>query len=264
MLVSEVMLQQTQVERVRPRWHSFLARFPTPAACADSPLGDVLVEWAGLGYPRRARDLHRCATRVVAEHSGSLPDDLGALMALPGIGPYTARAVLAFAFEADVGVVDTNVGRVLARTHGRRLAAREAQHLADSVVPAGGGWAWNQAMLDLGATVCRPRSPVCQACPVSRWCAWAVAGHPAPDPATGSAGVSTRQARFEGSDRQGRGRLLAAVAAGPVPAGSVASAMGWPHDTERAARVAATLVADGLVVLEPAGHFDGTPRYRLP
>src|SRR5262249_802442 len=126
-LVSELMLQQTQVARVVPRYEEFLDRFPTAAACASADVGDVITMWAGLGYNRRAVNLHRCAGAVVSSHGGSLPDSLDALTALPGIGPYTARAVLAFAFERDVAVVDTNVGRVLARWDGRSLTAKEVQ-----------------------------------------------------------------------------------------------------------------------------------------
>ena len=122
-LVAEVMLQQTQVERVVPRWHAFLERFPTTEACAAAPLADVLVEWSGLGYPRRARNLHLTAAAVEAS-GGTIPDRLDALLGFPGIGPYTARAVLAFAFEQDVAVLDTNVGRVLARRAGRSLRPR--------------------------------------------------------------------------------------------------------------------------------------------
>ena len=135
-LVAEVMLQQTQAARVAPRWTRFLERYPTPGACAAAPLADVLGEWQGLGYPRRARDLHRTARLVVEGHGGRLPDDLTALLALPGVGPYTARAVLAFAHGRDVGVVETNIARVLARTSGRRLTATAAQQLADAAVPA--------------------------------------------------------------------------------------------------------------------------------
>ena len=157
-------------------------------------------------------------------------------MALPGIGPYTARAVLAFAFERDVAVVDTNIARVLARTAGERLTPKRAQATADDVVPAGHGWIWNQVIMDLGATVCRP-TPRCGGCPIAASCRWHAAGHPDPDPAVGSAGVSTRQAPFDGSDRQARGRVLAAL-----------------HDGSRLAsdfdeRIVATLVADGLVAV---------------
>jgi A/G-specific adenine glycosylase len=234
-LVAEVMLQQTQVPRVIPRWTAFLDAFTTPAACAAAPLGDVLLAWMGLGYPRRGANLHRTAVTVTRDHGGGLPDDLAALRALPGIGPYTARAVLAFAYERDVAVVDTNIARVLARVGGSRLTPSGVQRAADRLVPAGTGWVWNQTLMDLGATVCRPR-PRCAECPLAPVCAWHRAGHPAPDPATGSAGVSTSQAPYEGSDRQARGDVLRAVAAGPV------DARGLRPD------IVASLVADGLVV----------------
>ncbi|WP_421120756.1 A/G-specific adenine glycosylase [Aquihabitans daechungensis] len=258
-LVSELMLQQTQVARVLPKYGAFLERWPTAAACADAPLGEVVTAWAGLGYNRRAVNLHRCARDVVERHGGELPIDLTSLMALPGIGPYTARAVLAFAFESDeVGVLDTNAARVLARWSGRALGRAEAQSLADASVAPSAGWAWNQAMLDLGATVCVPRTPRCDDCPVAAWCAWHAAGCSDPDPAVGSAGVSTGQSRFDGSDRQGRGRLVDALRIAPVPVADLATVMGWPDDPDRAARVAATVVADGLATT------DDTGTHRLP
>jgi A/G-specific adenine glycosylase len=241
------MAQQTQVARVAERWAPFLERFPTPAACAAAPAAHVLEEWSGLGYNRRALALHRCATAVVERHDGRLPASLPELLALPGIGPYTARAVLAFAFERDAAVVDTNTARVLARWSGRRLTATEVQGAADAALAPGQAWAWNQAMLDLGATVCRRRGPACDLCPVQRGCAWHEAGRPDPDPADGSAGVSGGQSRFAGSDRQGRGRLVEALRSGDVAARDLAHAMGWPDDPGRADRVAATLLADGLV-----------------
>jgi A/G-specific adenine glycosylase len=256
-LVSELMLQQTQVSRVEPRWHRFLVRFPTPVACATAGAGSVVEEWAGLGYNRRAVSLHRCAVAVVEYHGGRLPDRLDDLLALPGIGPYTARAVLAFAFEHDVAVVDTNVGRILARTAGRSLRARGAQDLADSLVPEGEGWAWNQAMLDLGATVCAKRAPACARCPVATTCAWALAGRPEPDPATGSHAVSRGQSRFEGSFRQGRSRLLDVLRHGdPVPPERWVAACGWSERSDavtEAERAAATLVVDGLAALDGRG-----------
>lgn len=231
-LVSEVMLQQTQVARVIPRWESFLDRFPDPATCAEATLGDILREWQGLGYPRRARNLHETARRVT--ELGGFPRDLEGLLALPGIGPYTARAVLAFAFERDVAVVDTNIARVLARAGGERLTPKRAQAAADQLVPAGEGWLWNQVLMDLGATACRP-TPRCDECPVASACAWHLAGRPEPDPAVGSAGVSTVQAPFEGSDRQARGRLLRSLHDGPRPIGEVDD------------RILASLLADDLV-----------------
>lgn len=243
-VVSEFMLQQTQVARVAPRYDAFLAQFPTPAACAAAPLADVVRAWAGLGYNRRAVNLHRLAVAVVAHHEGALPKDLAGLVALPGVGPYTARAVLAFAFGADVGVVDVNAARVLARSAGRPLTGVEVQQRADDLVPAGRGWAWNQAVLDLGATVCTKRTPRCADCPVAAWCGWRLAG--ADDPAERSAGTGRKQSRFAGSDRQGRGRLVNAMRRSPVPWAIVAAAAGWPADEARARRIAASLVADGL------------------
>jgi A/G-specific adenine glycosylase len=254
-LVAELMLQQTQVARVVPRYEAFLDRWPTPGACAASSVGEVVDAWSGLGYNRRAVNLHRCAAVVVEEHDSQLPEDLGALLALPGIGPYTARAVLAFAFEHDVGVLDTNAARVLARWQGASLRPKAAQAAADAAVVPGRGWAWNQAMLDLGATRCRPRTPRCEDCPVRTGCAWWRAGRPDPDPAVGSAGVSGGQSAFEGSDRQGRGRLVHALRVGPVAAEQLAVAMGWPDDPERARRVAATVVADGLAAQDGSGRF---------
>ena len=250
-LVSELMLQQTQVARVIDRWHRFLELFPDASTCADAGVGAVVGEWAGLGYNRRAVNLHRTAVVVVEQHGGMLPDDLDALLALPGVGPYTARAVMAFAFERDVAVVDTNVGRVLARHGHTRLSVRDAQRLADDLVPVGEGWAWNQAMLDLGAVACMKRLPDCGRCPVSVTCGWFGSGCPTPDPATGSAGVSVPQSRFEGSFRQGRARLLDVLRTGvTVGPGEFAVACGWDAGGrgDDAAAAAQSLVRDGLAV----------------
>jgi A/G-specific adenine glycosylase len=229
---------------VIPKWRGFLDAYPTPGACAEASLGDVLRHWQGLGYPRRAKNLHATSQRLVVEHDGKLPDDLGALLALPGIGPYTARAVLAFAFERDVAVVDTNIARVLARSSGERLTATRAQAIADEAVPAGAGWVWNQVLMDLGAVLCRP-TPDCGACPLATACSWNMAGRPSPDPADGSAGVSTRQAPFEGSDRQARGRVLRSLHDGPQPLDSMD------------ARIVDGLAADGLVTV--SGRFVELP-----
>ncbi len=253
-LVSELMLQQTQVPRVVPKYEAFLAAYPTVAHAAAAPVADVIGHWQGLGYNRRAVNLHRTAVVVTTEHGGSFPDTVDGLRALPGIGPYTARAVLAFAFERDVGVVDTNVGRVLARWTGRALRPAEVQALADDAVPAGSGWAWNQAMFDLGAAVCTKRAAHCDRCPVRSWCRWSADDCPEPDPAVGSAGVAGGQSRFEGSDRQGRGRLVDALRTGDaIPDARLAERAGWPDDPERARRVAATLVTDGLARWTPDG-----------
>ena len=251
------MLQQTQVPRVVPRYDAFIRRLPTPASCAAAPVGDVVRLWAGLGYNRRAVNLHRSAIAVVDRHQGAVPSDLDQLMALPGVGPYTARAVLAFAFEHDHGVVDTNAARVLARTEGRRLSVVEVQSRADALVPPGQAWAWNQAMLDLGATVCTKRSPKCGLCPVSEACGWRRSGFVPPDPADGSAGIPGAQSTFAGSDRQGRGRLVDAIRERAVGDDAVAVAAGWPDDPARARRIADSLVRDGLA------EWDGR-RLRLP
>jgi A/G-specific adenine glycosylase len=258
-LVCEVMAQQTQVARVAERWRPFLDRFPTPAALAEVPASEAIRWWSGLGYNRRALALHRTACVVVRDCGGRLPAQLDALLSLPGIGPYTARAVLAFAHEADHGIVDTNTARVLARWEGRRLAAKGMQAAADSAVPAGQAWAWNQAMLDLGATVCARRAPRCGVCPVADGCAWARQGNAAPDPADGSAGMSGGQPRFAGSDRQGRGRLVEALRTGSVASDDLAATMGWPDDAARAERVAETLIADGLATRAADGGYQLSP-----
>jgi A/G-specific adenine glycosylase len=245
-LVSEAMLQQTQVARVIERYGPFLERFPTPAAMADSPLADVLDAWAGLGYYRRARDLHRAASAIVTHHAGRVPDTVADLVALPGIGAYTARAVLALAYEQDHGVVDTNVARVLARAvTGAPMTAGAGQRLADALVPPGTGWLHNQTLLDLGATVCTARTPRCEECPLRSACAWRRAG--GEDPARTTAGTSRPQAPFAGSDRQGRGRLLAALRTeqGGIASDALDAVTGW-GDVERSRRVADGLVADGL------------------
>ena len=151
-LVSEVMLQQTSPGRVLEPYRRFLSSFPTVRACAAASPGDVLRAWTGLGYNRRARNLHRAATVMVERHDGSVPADLAALCALPGIGPYTARAVLAFAYETDDAVVDVNVARVIARAVvGDALSPAQAQAVADGLVPRGRGWLWNQSLMEIGA-----------------------------------------------------------------------------------------------------------------
>jgi A/G-specific adenine glycosylase len=237
------MLQQTQAQRVIPKWQAFIAAYPTPAACASASLGDVLRLWQGLGYPRRARNLHAAATEIAA--SGEFPSTLEGLLRLPGIGSYTARAVLAFAFEADVAVVDTNIARVLARVAGHRLSPKQAQAAADAALPLGESWAWNQSLMDLGAVLCRAASPQCTVCPLEPGCEWRGVGV---DPAIGSAGVSKFQARFDGSDRQARGRLMKALGDGPVALDRLASVMGC--DAVRAGRLVNNLLDERLIVGE--------------
>ena len=255
-LVSETMLQQTQVARVAPRYTAFLARFPTAEACAAAPVGDVLRLWSGLGYNGRAVRLHRAASMVTNQLGGRFPVTVNELRELPGVGPYTARAILAFAFEVDAAVVDTNVGRILARWHGSPLRPAEAQKQANAALPTGAAWAWNQSLMDLGATVCSARGPACFECPLRRSCRWHCAGRPEPDP--GSIPAGSRQPRFDGSDRQGRGRLVRALARGPIDAAAIPTVMGWPEDPARAARVLDDLVGDGLAVR------DGSGACRLP
>ena len=162
------MLQQTQVDRVVPYYERFLAAFPTPAACAAAGPAAVVRLWSGLGYNRRALNLHRAAAAMTADHDGRVPQEDAALRALPGVGPYTARALRAFAFGDDVAAVDTNGVRVLARVvAGAPLTVREATALGDRLVPAGESWEFNQAMFDLGATVCTAARPSCGAVPAA-------------------------------------------------------------------------------------------------
>jgi A/G-specific adenine glycosylase len=253
-LVSEVMLQQTQVPRVVEPYHRFLRSFPTPADCAAAGSADVVRAWAGLGYNRRASNLHGAACAIVERHAGHVPDDLAELRALPGVGEYTARAVLVFAHGRDVGVVDTNVARVLARSiSGAPLNRHQAQSLADRLVPVGASWSFNQALFDLGTRHCTSRRPDCVTCPLRRRCRWRRAGQATADPAIGSAGTARPQSRFEGSARQGRGRLVQALRAGPVSAADVPAAAGWPGDPVRARDIARDLVDDGLARRLPDG-----------
>ena len=171
-LVSEVMLQQTQVDRVIPVYHAFLRRFPTFESLAGAPAGEVIRAWAGMGYNRRALNLQRAAQAVVERHGGALPTDPKALRSLPGVGEYTANALACFAQGRQVAVVDTNVRRVLGRVFHWPSSPtdREVAETAERVLPEGKAWAWNQALMDLGATVCTSRRPTCLLCPVRSAC----------------------------------------------------------------------------------------------
>lgn len=246
-LVAEVCCQQTQAARAVAAYERICAAFPTPAACAAAQLGELLELWRGLGYYRRARALHEAAAAITDRHGGEVPDDLDALVALPGVGPYTARAVLAFAFERDVAVVDTNVARVLARAvAGAPLTASASQALADSLVRPRTGWRHNQAMLDVGARWCTA-VPRCAGCPLRVACRWRLRDEGAPDPAVISAHAPRRQRPYAGSDREGRGRILAAALDGPIGLDRLAAVAGWPGDFDRAHRVAVGLERDGLI-----------------
>jgi A/G-specific adenine glycosylase len=255
-LVSEVMLAQTQAARVATRYAGVVSVLPSPAAAAARSVGEYLELWAGLGYYRRALSLRESAIAIVARHDGVVPDELSLLLALPGIGPYTARAVLAFAFGAHVGVLDTNIGRVLARAVvGRPLSRPEAQRIVDELVSGRSPREFNLALMDLGATLCTATSPTCAACPLeaTRACAWRRDG--GEDPARRSAATARPQPKFEGSNRQGRGRLLRAARLAPVAAVEIAAVAGWPDELDRAVEVAAQLVGGGLLVRRADGSL---------
>ncbi|MEW2013481.1 MULTISPECIES: A/G-specific adenine glycosylase [Microbacterium] len=255
-LVSEFMLQQTPVSRVVPRLEEWLARWPTPADLAAAPPADAVRLWANLGYPRRALWLHRAATQIRDRHDGVVPRNVDALLALTGIGDYTARAVAVFAYGDRHPVVDTNTRRVLARAVDGRsqpgppakadLAAMAAILPADDEDAA----VVNAAAMELGAIVCTARAPRCEACPLAAVCAWRAAGYPD----TGD--DRRKQARYEGSDRQARGAILKALRdteGHPVPADEVASE--WPDAAQRN-RAVDSLIADGLVeVTDGALHL---------
>ncbi len=252
-LVSEVMLQQTHVPRVLPRFERFMALFPTPRICAAAPLADMLVEWQGMGYPRRCKNLQLAAQMMVERFNGEVPRTLNELLELPGVGPYTARAVLTFALDADVAVVDTNVARVLARISGKVLNARASQEMADAWLPIGFSRDWNQVIMDFGATVCTARKAHCEGCPVFAQCVWKGGVGNAMDPAKTSAFTSKPQAKFAGSDRQARGKLMKALTVSGVTQERLAAVMEIA-DAERAVRLAQALVKEGLVEYSAVGY----------
>ncbi|ANJ27539.1 A/G-specific adenine glycosylase [Agromyces aureus] len=253
-MVSEFMLQQTQVSRVVPRWEAWIERWPTPAAMAAAPPSEAVRAWDRLGYPRRALWLHRAATAMVERHGGEVPRELDDLLALPGVGPYTARAVAAFAFGARHPVVDTNTRRVIARAvlgQGHPGPPSTARDLAamDALLPESDAAArvFNAAAMELGATVCTARSPRCESCPIADRCAWRLAGSPEYDgPRT------AKQARFEGSDRQVRGLVMRELRAAHRPVARAELAPIWA-DQAKLDRAIDTLVADGLAVPDDDG-----------
>jgi A/G-specific adenine glycosylase len=243
-LVSEFMLQQTQTSRVVGPWRAFLEAYPTPTDCANSTLADVLQRWSGLGYHRRAKALHGAARMIRDEFHGEVPSTVEDLRRLPGVGDYTANAVASFAFGKPVAVLDTNVGRILARAlTNRSLRASEARDTAKALLPRRESAAFNQAMLDLGAQFCRS-TPRCGVCPVLAVCRWRLEG--GPDPAPQSAAVSRPQSPFVGSDRQVRGRVLAALREKSQSETQLIARLGDVGD-ERTATALASLVLDGLV-----------------
>ena len=251
-LVSEIMLQQTPVSRVVPRLQQWLERWPNPASLAAAPAGDAVRAWERLGYPRRALNLHAAAVAITRDHGGIVPSDVVALLTLPGIGEYTARAVAAFAYGIRVPVVDTNVRRVLARAIDGRGEAGPASTKRDLAAmteqlptDAASARTFNAAVMELGAVICTARRPECGSCPISSECAWRMAGYPEYDGPRRPV-----QKKYEGSDRQVRGVILAALRSddGPVQAATVAGL--WPDAVQRG-RALDGLLIDGLVVGSP-------------
>lgn len=256
-LISEFMLQQTPVARVIPRLAEWLERWPTPADLAAVPPGEAVRAWDRLGYPRRALNLHGAAVAITERHRGQVPSDVDALLALPGVGPYTARAVAAFAHGVRTPVVDINTRRVLARAvEGRGEAGpprtRVDLALMESLLPADLSRALlvNAGSMELGQVVCTARPPRCDACPIAARCAWRAAGYP-----TYEGPRAATQKKFEGSDRQVRGLILAELRASDtvVPA-SVIDTL-WPDATQRD-RALAGLLRDGLVTGEPGLGYE--------
>lgn len=255
-LVSEIMLQQTPVARVLPAYLDWLQRWPTPGALVVEPPGEAVRAWGRLGYPRRALRLHQAARAIVDKHAGEVPTSYDDLLALPGVGSYTAAAVASFAFGARHAVLDTNVRRVLARSvSGRALPAPALtageRRLAEDLVPEAPDVAavWAVAVMELGALVCTARAPRCADCPIATSCAWRTGGRPEPD-------IRRPGQRYAGTDRQVRGRLLAVLREAEGSVTSAALDAVWDDDVQRG-RALASLVADGLVVQ----HGDS---YRLP
>lgn len=236
MLVSEVMLQQTQAARVVRPYRRFLSRFPSVESLAAAEPGDVLRQWGSLGYNRRALNLSRAARTIVER--GGFPCTIDDLRALPGVGPYTARAVASFAFGIDCGVVDANVRRVISRV----LGGEDVQATADALAPKGASAAWNQTMIDLGALVCTARAPSCPACPLRRWCTWA--------PACAAAPRVRRP--FKETSRYVRGRIVSELRAGAWSAAALRRRVGV--DGRRFDAGLASLERDGLVHRTPDGR----------
>ncbi|MFI9206141.1 A/G-specific adenine glycosylase [Streptomyces sp. NPDC053048] len=257
-MVSEFMLQQTPVNRVLPLYEQWLARWPRPADLAAEPPGEAVRAWGRLGYPRRALRLHAAASAITERHGGEVPSDHAKLLALPGVGEYTAAAVASFAYGQRHAVLDTNVRRVFARAvsgeqYPPNATTAAERRLARALLPEQEPVAarWAAATMELGALVCTARTPACGRCPIADRCAWLAAGSPAHD------GPPRRGQTYAGTDRQVRGKLLAVLreAVAPVPQASLDAV--W-HEPVQRARALDGLVADGLVEPLPGGM------YRLP
>lgn len=252
-LVSELMLQQTPVARVLPVFEAWMTRWPTPASLAAVPPGEAVRAWGRLGYPRRAQRLHAAAVAITEQHGGEVPYDHDALLALPGVGEYTAAAVASFAFGQRHVVLDTNIRRVLARVltgeaHPARSVTAAERRLAAQALPRDDAHRWAAASMELGALVCTARAPRCTECPVIDLCRWYAAGRPDPD------GPVRRGQAWAGTDRQCRGRLMAVLRdhQGPVPKAVLDVA--WDDDTQRE-RCLDSLLDDGLATLLDDGRF---------
>lgn len=247
-LVSEVMLQQTPVSRVLPCYAAWMARWPTPAALASDSPGQAVRMWGRLGYPRRALRLHAAAVLIDDRHDGRVPDTYAELLALPGVGDYTAAAVATFAYQKRAVVLDTNVRRVLGRVFagvahpGQAISAAERQR-AERVLPDDGGTAaaWSVAAMELGAVVCTARAPRCADCPLSELCAWRRLGYPTADD------HRPRGQIYAGTDRQCRGRILALLRDSEVPVPRHKVDAVWNAAAQRQ-RALHSLLDDGLVV----------------
>lgn len=250
-MVSEFMLQQTPVERVLRPWQEWMDRWPTPSALAHTPSGEAVRAWGRLGYPRRALRLHQSAVVISEQHDDQVPDDHDALLALPGVGSYTAAAILSFAYGQRHVVLDTNVRRVLARVSTGAAYPSTAttvaeRSLAETFLPRRRDRAarWAVASMELGALVCTARGPRCESCPIRNACTWYAEGRPAWD------GPPRKGQSYAGTDRQCRGVLLAAVRSSDMAVPREEALRRWP-DPSQAERALASLHADGLVVALP-------------
>lgn len=275
-LVSEAMAQQTQADRAGEAWSRFMAAYPTAPALAAATPADVLRAWQGLGYNRRALNLWRAARRIVEVHGGQVPADLEALRELPGVGPYTARAVMAIAFGVPLGAVDTNVRRVLGRIVAGATGiqgATELQRLADAVIPPDRPAAWTHAVMDLGATICRPRQPHCASCPASAWCLYAasevararrprshqVSGPPADASQASAANQAIREAPapFATTTRWLRGRIIDRLRSSGDAGWTVMDGPIGSHDHAAVVAALGALARDGLVELATVDDVGG-------